>query len=154
MSNLKAKVAYLQGLSAGFDLNAESKEARILNGIIEILDEFADSVVSLEESHEKLEDYLESIDDDLYSLEDEIYGGEEEAEDGSPEDFVEVLCRKCGEKVYFDSEILEDDDVVEVVCPNCNEVVFVNGGEYPKEGGSALPPGKSSDGRETSEEDI
>jgi len=120
MTDLKARVAYLQGLSAGLDLDADSKERKLLNGIIEVLDEFADSVVELEEEQEQLEDYLETIDEDLYHLEGEIY------EDNDLDDFIEVSCPKCGETVYFDSHIPEDEDVLEVICPTCDEVVFVN----------------------------
>lgn len=125
MKDLKARVAYLQGLSAGLDLNAESKEGKLLNGIIEVLGEFAESMGDLEEAQEQLEDYLESIDEDLYQLEDEIYEGDTLDGDAAG-DYLEVDCPRCGETVCFDSGILEDDDVVEVTCPNCDEVVFVN----------------------------
>ncbi len=126
MSDLKSKVAYLQGLTAGLELSNDSKEGRLLKSIVEVLDEFADSFYGLEESQEQLEDYLESIDEDLYHLEDEIY--DENALDNSAcgEEYLEVDCPRCKETVCFDSEILEDDDIVEVTCPNCDQVVFIN----------------------------
>lgn len=131
MSDLKSRVAYLQGLSAGLDLSADTKEGKLLSGIIQVLDEFADTVGDLEEAQVELEDYLESIDEDLYHLEDEIY------EDGTAEDgctcageYLEVDCPRCGETVCFDSDIVEDEDIVEVTCPNCDEVVFVNDDSY------------------------
>lgn len=130
MNDLKSRVAYLQGLSAGLDLNAESKEGKVLNGIIEVLNEFADTMVDLEESHQQLEDYLESMDEDLYQLEDEVYNEENAENDEYLEDYLEVECPKCGETVFFNSEIVEDDDIIEVTCPNCNEVVFVNDEGY------------------------
>jgi len=127
VNDLKTRVAYLQGLSAGLDFNADSKEGRLLKGIIDVLDEFADSVGDLEEAQEQMEDYLEDIDEDLYHLEDEIY---EENGHACSENYVEVDCPRCGETVCFDSEILEDDDIVEVTCPNCDEVVFVNDDDH------------------------
>ncbi|OPY57523.1 MAG: hypothetical protein A4E55_01576 [Pelotomaculum sp. PtaU1.Bin035] len=126
MTDLKARVAYLQGLSAGLDLNADSKEGKLFDGIIEILDQFADSMVDLEEGHDQIEDYLEKIDEDLYHLEDEIYGDDDVNHSGGTEDFIEVDCPGCGETVYFDSHIPDDDDIVEVICPNCDERVFTN----------------------------
>ncbi|HBC93537.1 MAG TPA: AraC family transcriptional regulator [Pelotomaculum sp.] len=122
MGELKAKVAYLQGMSAGLDLSQNSKEGKLLKGIIEVLDEFAETVGGLEQGQEQLEDYIESIDEDLYHLEDDYY------EDNTCHEgeYLEVDCPKCGETVCFDSDILEDDDIVEVTCPNCDEVVFVN----------------------------
>ncbi|MCL5057969.1 MAG: AraC family transcriptional regulator [Actinobacteria bacterium] len=128
MRDLKSRVAYLQGLSAGMNIESDSKEGRILNGIIEVLDEFAQSLKEMEAAQDQLEDYLESIDEDLFHLEEGIYN---EAEDsGEDEDYLEVDCPRCGEVVCFDSDILEDDDTVEVTCPNCDEVVFINDDTY------------------------
>jgi predicted RNA-binding Zn-ribbon protein involved in translation (DUF1610 family) len=125
MGELKAKVAYLQGLSAGLDFDKDSKEGKLLKGIIDVLDEFAETVGTLEQGQEQLEDYIESVDEDLYSLEDEYY-----QDCGCNDDYLEVDCPKCGETVCFDSDILEDEDIVEVTCPNCDEVVFVNDDSY------------------------
>ena len=128
MKDLKTRVAYLQGLSAGMDIAADSKEGRILNGIIEVLDEMAQSFGNLEEAQGQLEDYLESVDEDLFQLEEDIYGeAAEEAEEG---EYLEVECPRCGEVVCFDSELAADEDVVEVTCPNCDEVVFINDDNY------------------------
>lgn len=125
MNDLKARVAYLQGLSAGLDLHTDSKEGKLLNGIIEVLDDFANTVEDLEEGQDQLEDYLETIDEDLYQLEGEVYEDEAEHRGFDTGDYIEVKCPGCGEEVYFDSHVAEDDDVVEVICPNCDEVVFV-----------------------------
>lgn len=130
MEDLKSRVAYLQGLSTGLDLDAESKESKLLNGIIEVLGDFADSMSDLEDSQEQLEDYLESIDEGLCQLEDEIYDGEGVDDYTSAGDYHEVDCPGCGETVCFDRAVLEDDDVIEVTCPNCGEVVFVNEDSY------------------------
>ena len=123
MKDLKSKVAYLQGLTAGLDIGSESKEGRVLNSIIEVLDEFAASFSKLEAAHDQMEDYLETLDEDLSCLEDELFGDDEE---GKEREYLEVDCPRCSEVVCFDPGILEDDDVVEVTCPNCDEVVFIN----------------------------
>lgn len=123
--DLKSRVAYLQGLSAGMDISSESKEGRILNGIIEVLDEMAQSFGKLEDAQDQLEDYLESVDEDLFNLEEDIYG-ETMSEAGDDDEYLEVECPRCGEIVCFDADVMEDDDVVEVTCPNCDEVVFIN----------------------------
>lgn len=124
MSDLKSKVAYLQGLSNGLDLETESKDGKILNSIISVLGDMAESFSDLEEAHEELEDYVETLDDDLFALETELNG------DGDLDNYVETDCPGCGETVLFDPGIIEDHDVVEVTCPNCDEVVFVND-DYP-----------------------
>ena len=78
MANLKARVAYLQGLTAGLDMPAEAKESKLLAGMVDALAEFADAVDELRLSQERLEDYLESIDEDLYGLERDIYPDDED----------------------------------------------------------------------------
>ncbi|ABO49588.1 conserved hypothetical protein [Desulforamulus reducens MI-1] len=125
MDSLKSKVAYLQGLADGVDLPMESKEGRLLNGIINVLQDVAEELEGLEEAQEQLEDYVETIDEDLYTLEEDINECDCEAED-----YVEVDCPGCGETVMFNSDILEDDDIIEVTCPNCDEVVYVNDDTY------------------------
>ncbi|MCL6479445.1 MAG: AraC family transcriptional regulator [Peptococcaceae bacterium] len=126
MKDLKARVAYLQGLSTGMDISSESKEGRVLNGIIEVLDEFAQSFRELEEAQGQLEDYLESLDEDLFQLEKDIYKDSAEDPAADDRDYLEVECPRCGEAVCFDSDVLDDEDAVEVTCPNCDEVVFIN----------------------------
>ncbi|MHB1042148.1 MAG: CD1247 N-terminal domain-containing protein [Eubacteriales bacterium] len=146
MSDLKSRVAYLQGLSAGMDLHHDSKEVKLLNGIIQVLDEFAETVVDLEKSHEQLEDYIETVDEDLYALEGDYY--EDGGEGGSLEgDYLEVDCPRCGETVCFDSDVLEDDDVVEVTCPNCDEVVFVNDDTFEAESNKGVVENRASSER-------
>ncbi|MFZ5647835.1 MAG: CD1247 N-terminal domain-containing protein [Bacillota bacterium] len=124
MRDLKSRVAYLQGLSAGMNIENESKEGRILNNIIQVLDDFANTIKEMEEAHNQLEDYLESIDEDLFHLEEDLYNDTDTEEDA--EEYLEVDCPRCGEVVCFDSDILEDEDTIEVTCPNCDEVVFIN----------------------------
>jgi len=138
MRDLKSKVSYLRGLSAGLDLSPDAKEHRLINGIIEVLGEFAESVSELERAQEQLEEYVESIDEDLYSLEDEIY------EDGgySEDDFCEVECPRCGETVFFEKSVIEDGSDIEVLCPNCDEVVFTGEGESKESGEIEVFPGK------------
>lgn len=132
MRNLSERAAYLQGLAEGLDLSKESKEGKVLNGMIDLMQDLAESVTTLRSAHHELEDYVETLDEDLYDLEDEVYEGipemvmgDSDTEDG----YVDVECPNCKETVSFDADILDDDDVIEVTCPNCDTVVFVNDDE-------------------------
>lgn len=93
MADLKSRVAYLQGLATGLDMPADSKEARLLSGIVDVMGEFADSVDELEASQDGLEDYVESVDEDLYVLERRVSraGGEEDECDG----LIQIECPEC-----------------------------------------------------------
>lgn len=127
MKDLKSRVAYLQGLSAGLNINDQSGEGKLLSGIIDVLNDFAENFGHLENVQDQLEDYLETIDEDLYHLEDEVYDATEEDE---AEDMLEVDCPSCGETVLFSTDVMEDEDIIEVTCPNCDQVVFVNDDTY------------------------
>ncbi|KAF1086546.1 hypothetical protein SPSYN_00265 [Sporotomaculum syntrophicum] len=119
MSDLKSKVAYLQGLANGMNVEDDSKEGKLLGGIIDVLDQFADSFSELEESQEQLEEYIETLDEDLYTLENDLH-------DEDLEEYMEADCPGCGETVLFHPSVIDDEDTIEVTCPNCDEVVFVN----------------------------
>lgn len=129
MRDLKSKVAYLQGLTAGMEISSSSKEGRVLSGIIEVLDEFALSFKEMEDAQDQLEDYIETIDEDLFHLEEDIYDDTDAVMEDS-EEYLEVDCPRCGEVVCFESDLVEDEDVVEVTCPNCDEVVFINDDDF------------------------
>lgn len=117
MSSLKARVAYLQGLATGLEMPADSKEARLLDGIVEILGEFAEAVEDLEVSQERLEDYLESIDEDLYGLERDIYPDEDEH--GIDTQYLDVVCPECEEAIGLDDRLAGNGGISLVNCPHC-----------------------------------
>ncbi|MGI6491775.1 MAG: AraC family transcriptional regulator [Peptococcaceae bacterium] len=150
MSDLKARVAYLQGLSDGLEIRADSKEGKLLQGIIDVLGDFAETVEGLKQGQENLEDYIESIDEDLYHLEEGYSDGDHCREE---DEYIEVTCPACNEIVCFDAEIVDDDDIIEVTCPNCDAVVFVNDDEGELE---EMPESRrlSGDNKGAEEEDI
>lgn len=115
--DMHKKVAYLQGLTEGLDVKSGSREGRILSGIVDLLGDMSNTIADLEE-------YVETIDEDLFNLEEDAYDLSD-GEDVGYEEYMEVECPRCHEKVYFEADILDDDDTIEVTCPNCDEVVFV-----------------------------
>ena len=131
MKNLQQKVAYLQGLADGMELE-DSKEGKVIAGILEALEEMAEQIEAIYEQQADMEDYLESIDSDLADVEDEIFGDEE---DGDEDNMVDVECPNCHETACFDESILYDEDPIEVICPNCEAVVFSNEDEFEVEDG-------------------
>ncbi|OJU11420.1 MAG: hypothetical protein BGN88_14040 [Clostridiales bacterium 43-6] len=107
------KVSYLKGLAEGLGFDESSKQDKLLKAIIEVLDDIAMTVTDLEDDVVELSDQLDAVDEDLAGVEEEIYGYEDDAED---EDFYEVVCPSCGEQVYLDSEMLEEESID---CPAC-----------------------------------
>ncbi|MGI6712987.1 MAG: CD1247 N-terminal domain-containing protein [Bacillota bacterium] len=128
MKDLKQQVSYLQGLADGMNISKESKEGRIIEQIIDVLDGIVFAIDDLTAQQEEMESYIKSVDDDLCDLEKDFY--DEEDDDEDDDDYVEVKCPNCEEIVCFDADILDDEDVIEVTCPNCDEIVFINDGSY------------------------
>lgn len=118
MGNIKERVAYLQGLTQGLNVNSQSAEGKLLINIIDVLDDMAEEFNNIQMVQEDLETFVESMDEDLSDLEEEVY------EDSISDDFVEVECPSCRETVSFETDILEEDDDVEVSCPHCGETVY------------------------------
>jgi hypothetical protein len=118
LRDISERVSYLQGLSEGLNVADNSPHGKVIAGILGVLEDMATTISNLEMDIEELKEYIECIDDDLTDLEEQI----------EDEDRIELECSNCGERVYFDADILDDEDTIEVVCPCCNEVVYVNDG--------------------------
>ncbi|MDD2568512.1 MAG: AraC family transcriptional regulator [Clostridia bacterium] len=158
MSELKEKVAYLQGLAKGMELKESSKEGKLIKELLDVLGDVVDEINELAGEQDELIDYVEEMDDDLAALEDDFYEEDEyDDEEGCcccdddddycecDDDYVEVTCPQCKEVVCFDKDILDSEDLIEVVCPVCDAVVFVNNGE-------GVPAGEAEEAEETDKE--
>ena len=128
---LMEKVSYLKGLVDMAEFDPSSKETKVLNAMLEVLDEMAKTVQSLTEANAQMCDVIESIDEDLSQVEEDLYGDEdkdEEDEDGDFDiedddedddgDLYEVTCPSCGEVFDVDEFMLDEG---EINCPNCGE---------------------------------
>ena len=113
---ISEKVAYLKGLSEGLNLDTETKEGKILSVVIDILEDIGLSIADLEENHLALGDEIDQLSNDLSDIEDIVYEDEEEDE----EEYFEVECPKCNEKITVDEGILEGGSIQ---CPNCGEKI-------------------------------
>lgn len=123
MRYLYEEVAYLKGLAEGMDISNESKEGKIINKIIDVLDSFADAIVELDEEQTDLAEYVESIDEDLSDVEDDIYDEDLEEDYDDNLSFIEMECPSCKDLVEVDEELLYDDEV-DIVCPNCKGIIL------------------------------
>jgi len=132
MTNIKEKVAYLQGLTRGLDVTDYSSEGKLLLNVVDVLQDMAEEIHCVHVAQEDLENFMEAIDEDLSELEDEVYEGVYNA------DTVEVECPACHELIAFESNLLDEDNVVEVTCPKCGEVVYENTIEFADDDGLEL----------------
>ena len=130
---LSEKTAYLKGLYDGLGLSEDnSREARMLGAIVDVLQEIALHVDENEESISALDDEVfdlaEAIegkeDDDEY---DALYDDDDEDEDEETEEIeldlpVEIECPNCGQELTIDAEVLAAG---ELSCPNCGKELQV-----------------------------
>lgn len=112
----KEKVAYIRGLAQGLELDESKKEVKVINAIIDLLDDMSLSLSDVEENFDDLADQIDAVDEDLGSLEEEFY--EDGAEDDDGECYYEVTCPSCNETICLSEDIIEDG---QMECPNCGE---------------------------------
>ena len=123
------KVAYLKGLIEGMEINADTKEGKILKAIMDVLSDVALSVEDLEMTVEEMGEQVDTIDEDLDTLETEYYGDDYDdcdccdcdCDDYDMEDTFEVECPKCGDTICFDESI----DRENLICPACGEKISI-----------------------------
>ena len=124
------KVAYLKGLAEGLALDENKPETKIINAMMDVLDELALTVSDLEDGMDLISEQLDAVDEDLDELESFVY---EELDDcdcdcdcdcddcyDDEEEYYDVECPSCGEVICVDREILEEGSIT---CPSCNELL-------------------------------
>jgi len=117
MSEIRAKVAYLQGLAEGLDIEVSSSEGRILTAMIDLLGDLAEEIETVSDAQAHLAEYVEDVDYDLGTLEESM-----DEEDDDEVTFVP------------DGVVLSEEDGIELAsCPQCGEVLGATYGEFEHE---------------------
>lgn len=115
------RASYIRGLMEGLELDPAAKETKVLNAMLELLDDLCVSVEELEDGFAELGEQVDEIDEDLGTLEEDYYGLNDEDEcgcghchHGDEDDFedaqFEVTCPSCGETLEFDFDDDEEDE--------------------------------------------
>ena len=133
---LKARVSYLRGLADGLELGEETKEQKVLQKMLDLLEGITEELEQVRVDYEELFEYTEAIDDDLTELEDDFY--EDDDDDDYEYDFDEdefeggfsIECPNCREIVVVDEDLLDQEEAIEVICPGCGETVLVDDEEW------------------------
>lgn len=128
MENVSKRISYLKGLMDGLGVEADTKESRIFNAILEVLDEINDTIDDLYDYQDELAQQVDLIDDDLAEVEEELIGCYEDDDDFDDDDedseYYELECPSCGDIICIDEDCFEGDD--EIICPNCNKPIEID----------------------------
>lgn len=116
------RVSYIRGLAEGLELDVDKKEVKVLNAIIDLLDDMAFSMSEMEGNMNDMADQVDAIDEDLGSLEDDFYDedDEEEDDDDNSGSYYEVTCPNCNETVCLSEDLVSQG---RMECPNCGEML-------------------------------
>ena len=130
------RVSYIRGLAEGLELDENKKEVKVLNAIIDLLDDMALSLSEMEDNMNDMADQIDAVDEDLGSMEDDFYddgeeeGGDEEdsvedddeagGEDDDSDSYYEVTCPNCHKTVCLSEDIIQNG---KIDCPNCGETL-------------------------------
>ena len=125
---ISEKAAYIKGLAEGCELDATTKEGKVLNAIIDVLSDIGEAIAQIEENELNIGDELDEISDDLADVEDIVYGDDDDECDCDccddddcdccDDEMISVKCPSCNEEIVLDESILEAG---KLECPNCGE---------------------------------
>ena len=125
--NLTEKISYIRGLAEGLKLDDSKPEVKVINAMLDVLNDISFSIFSLEDLYDDLSTQVDDIDGDLANLESDFYHDEDcdcctcdEYEDDESDPFYEVTCASCGQKLNVSEDVLLEG---EIECPNCGELL-------------------------------
>ncbi len=118
------KVAYLKGLIEGMEIDATTKEGKLLAAVMDVLSDLALSVEDIEAVVEEMGEQVDTIDEDLDALESDYYDDDYcDCDDDCDceccdDDFYEITCPNCEVEFMVDEDTLLDGGVE---CPECGK---------------------------------
>ena len=123
--------AYLKGLAEGLKLDESTNEGKLIVKMLDVIEEMAQRISVLESANDELYTYMEGMAEDLVNLENDFYEESdeedysdlnedyEEEEDFVDEEYYEIECPTCGEKICFTEEF----DLDNFLCPACGNKI-------------------------------
>ncbi|MBR5521575.1 MAG: hypothetical protein IKU54_06220 [Oscillospiraceae bacterium] len=137
--SLTEKLAYIQGLCEGMELDGTTKEGKVLLAIVDLLDDLTDTVSQLDNDIDQIFDEIDAIDEDLTDVEDALlYDEEDEDEDDCGCGHHHHHHGGCGcgchddeDEEWEDDEDLtdlydEENPLYEITCPKCGDIVCMD----------------------------
>lgn len=131
MADIRNKIAYLQGLAEGLDIDPSTANGKLLGAVLAVLEAAADELDEANERIEALEDVVDEISDDLADIEEVIFedddddeDDEDDDDDGEDADYIELHCPACDARVIYDEGSFKTDG--DHLCPSCGAPLFTD----------------------------
>ena len=130
------KTAYLKGLLEGLKIDEDTNEGKLLAALVDTVNDLALEIADVQEQTDAINDELDGIEESLDAFDeeldsvnedlDEIYGildncdcvSDDDYTDEDDDEYYEVVCPTCGEKIVLDDGLLADGGMK---CPACGE---------------------------------
>ncbi|GAA4709902.1 CD1247 N-terminal domain-containing protein [Brevibacillus fulvus] len=141
MEKLENRISYLQGLADGMDVGSNSKEGKILQEVIQLLDDMYGELRELHARIEETEEYVEAVDEDLEDLElllyddaeddEDLYEMVDDCDDELADDNVDQFYDLDDDETAYTFENQQNDEFdtsYEIECPTCREIIFLHEG--------------------------
>lgn len=153
---LSEKAAYLKGLMDGLEIDASTKEGKVLLALYDVVNEICETVDTIDADVDDIVEFCSTMDEDLGEVESYLFDDDDdcccdgdccdcddcdcdcECDDdcdcgcGCCDDCCEyeVVCPTCGDTIEITEPMLEDGSIE---CPNCGEMLEFDIEEEPAE---------------------
>ena len=129
MENISKQISYLRGLMDGLDYGTDSKEGKIFDCILNVLDEIDASIDDLYDYQDEIAEQVDIIDEDLAAIESEFAEEcdcccNDDYDDIDDLEYYELDCPSCGETICIDEDFFDGDD--DLICPKCGETIEID----------------------------
>lgn len=115
------RVAYLKGLFEGLGIDPEEREGKLLKGMLDAMEDLAESVTDLNQRNSDLIEELDEVYEELSALEEDFCpDGDivDELDFDPEEDLYQVICPTCDERIFIDEGTIAAGGIK---CPACGE---------------------------------
>lgn len=117
MNSISSRIAYLNGLVSGLEIDKDSKEGKVILEIIKILYDMSEEMSDLSEAQKHMHKHIDAVDEDLADLTDSVVYDNYESLEDEGDNFQEIKCPNCQDLVYVDKDMIGQKE--EIICPNC-----------------------------------
>ena len=115
---ISEKAAFFKGLVEGSELHFGEKEQKVVDALIDLVCDMAQTITKTTEDVDDLYDSVEEFYEELNDIEDDLDELFDDEDYDDDEQLYDVECQNCHEIICVDGETLIKGGLE---CPNCGE---------------------------------